>query len=81
MDRQPFRHRLRRIQNTFGSGTNDAFLVKFNSAGVRQGLTMEERQMISYGVIDASDNVYLAGRTSVLPVLLPEDFRIPLVDD
>jgi hypothetical protein len=53
-------------QNTIGGGGDDAFLVKFNSAGTRQWATY-------YGgtggdgsyscAIDASDNVYLAGFT------------------
>jgi hypothetical protein len=60
-------------QNTFGSGSEDAFLVKFNSAGIRQwatyygGINKNEEYYIYSGGICATDesgNVYLAGSTS-----------------
>jgi hypothetical protein len=52
-------------QNTYGGG-NDAFLVKFNTSGVRQwatyygGASQESGQSIA---VDGSENVYLAGFT------------------
>jgi hypothetical protein len=54
-------------QTTYGGGSYDAFLVKFNSSGVRQwgtyyGGTVLEN--IASCATDASGNVYLAGRTS-----------------
>ena len=59
------------FQNTYGGGANDAFLVKFNSVGVRQwatyyGGTGDEGGFswdIAFVATDASDNVYLSGYT------------------
>lgn len=53
-------------QNTHGGGTDDGFLVKFNSAGVRQWATYYGGSAADYGsacVADASGNIYLAGNT------------------
>jgi hypothetical protein len=52
-------------QTSFG-GVNDAFLVKFNSAGIRQwatyyGGTDDDRG--TYCHVDKNNNVYLCGRT------------------
>jgi hypothetical protein len=50
--------------NLFGS--RDAFLVKFNSAGVRQWATYYGGSSLDYGTsctTDENGNVYLAGRT------------------
>jgi len=52
-------------QNTYGNNT-DAFLVKFNSAGVRQWATYYGGNSVEDGfscAVDASGNIYLAGRT------------------
>ncbi len=54
-------------QSTYGGGTNDAFLVKFNSAGSRLWATYYGGTGQDYGksvAIDVSDNVYLAGYTT-----------------
>jgi hypothetical protein len=54
-------------QNTAGGGTYDAFLVKFNSAGVRQWATYYGGSSGDFGwscAVDSSGNVYLAGRTN-----------------
>lgn len=54
-------------QNTFGGGPADAFVVKFNSAGVRQWGTYYGGNMYEEGVACATDvngNVYIAGQTS-----------------
>src|SRR5690606_35058106 len=55
-------------QNAKGGGyTNDAFLVKFNSAGVRQWATYYGGNVGDYGyscATDGNDNVYLTGYTS-----------------
>jgi hypothetical protein len=55
-------------QNSFGGGGGaDAFLVKFNSAGIRQWATYYGGSKTDYGLsctIDGSSNVYLAGWTS-----------------
>ena len=54
-------------QATFGGGTTDAFLVKFNSAGVRQWGTYYGGTGADYGYscrVDASGNVFLAGYTT-----------------
>jgi len=55
-------------QNTFGGGTQDAFLVKFNTDGIRQwgtyygGAFLDE---VYFGLaIDANDNLYLAGHSN-----------------
>ena len=53
-------------QNTYGGGVFDAYLVKFNSAGLRQwatyyGGTGEDRGDAL--AVDATGKVYLAGRT------------------
>ncbi|MBI2268827.1 MAG: SBBP repeat-containing protein [Bacteroidetes bacterium] len=53
------------FQNILG-GFNDAFLVKFNSAGVRDWATYYGGTETDYGnsvTTDASGNVYLAGQT------------------
>lgn len=53
-------------KNTFGGGTNDAFLVKFDTAGVRQWATYfgDTTLDVSQGVAcDRWGNVYLAGQT------------------
>ncbi len=53
-------------QNTFGGGS-DAFLVKFNSAGVRLWATYYGGSGSDYGMsvkTDAAGNVYMAGYTS-----------------
>ena len=53
-------------QTTFGGGSFDAFLVKFNSNGVRQWGTYYGGTRADYGrscATDASGNVYLAGYT------------------
>lgn len=55
-------------QNTFGGG-DDAFLVKFNTNGVRQWATYYggsdyDGTYGSFTTIDASGNVYLAGTTT-----------------
>ncbi|MGH1339502.1 MAG: SBBP repeat-containing protein, partial [Aureispira sp.] len=54
-------------QNTYGGGTRDAFIVKFNSAGVRQwgtyyGGTRDDRGFAC--AIDINGNVYFAGETN-----------------
>jgi hypothetical protein len=52
-------------QNTYG-GLRDAFLVKFNSTGVRQWGTYYGGPNIDLGFIcsvDAANNVYLSGET------------------
>src|SRR5690606_17519606 len=53
-------------QNAYGGGSNDAFLVKFNTDGVRLWGTYYGGSAIDYGSSCASDgtgNVYLSGRT------------------
>jgi hypothetical protein len=54
-------------QNTFGGGNDDAFLVKFNSSGVRQWGTYYGGSGITDAgyscATDVSGNVYLAGET------------------
>jgi hypothetical protein len=53
-------------QNTFGGGSSDAFLVKFNSAGIRQWATYyggSGQDIAHYCAVDSSGNVYLAGYT------------------
>lgn len=55
------------FQNTIGSGTADAYLAKFNAAGVRQWATYyggNVDQEGEYCTTDALGNVYLAGRTA-----------------
>ncbi len=53
-------------QITFGGGGEDAFLVKFNSAGVRQWGTYYGGNAIDNGfgcTTDAANNVYIVGQT------------------
>ncbi len=53
-------------QNTYG-GSMDAFLVKFNSNGLRQWATFYGNNEFEEGqscTVDGSGNVYLSGRTS-----------------
>jgi len=55
-------------QNVFGGGTSDAFLVKFNSGGVRQWATYYggSGNESGYGcAADGSGNVYLTGLSTV----------------
>jgi hypothetical protein len=55
------------VQNTYGGGTYDAFLVKFNSGGVRQWGTYYGGTGQDVGMSCASDaagNFYLVGHTS-----------------
>ncbi|MCC6373055.1 MAG: SBBP repeat-containing protein [Bacteroidia bacterium] len=50
-----------------GQGANDAFVAKFNAAGVRQWATLyggAGTEDLSACVVDASGNVYLSGRTN-----------------
>jgi hypothetical protein len=52
--------------NTF-AGSSDAFLVKFNSAGIRQWATYYGGSGADYGnscKVDQQGNIYLAGRTT-----------------
>jgi hypothetical protein len=54
-------------QNSFGGGDDDAFLVKFNSNGLRQWATYYGGNGIEGGLscsVDLKGNVYLAGRTN-----------------
>jgi len=54
-------------QDLFGGGGSDAFLIKFNSSGVRQWGTYYGGEGDEYGLscsIDISGNVYLAGETT-----------------
>jgi len=54
-------------QNTYGGGTNDAFLVKFDTSGLRQWGTHyggTGADAGSFCAVDASGNVYLAGETN-----------------
>jgi len=54
-------------QSTFGGGTNDGFLVKFNSGGVRQWATYYGgggNEFAYCCATDASGNVYMTGQTS-----------------
>ena len=53
-------------QSTFGGGFTDAFLVKFNSLGVRQWATYYGGNSDDFGrscAVDKSGNVYLSGQT------------------
>jgi hypothetical protein len=52
-------------QTSYGGGTYDAFLAKFNSSGVRQWATYyggADDDRGTYCHVDKSNNVYLAGR-------------------
>jgi hypothetical protein len=54
-------------QTTYGGGSNDAFLVKFNSSGVRQWGTYYGGTGYDYSfscATDASGNIYLSGYTT-----------------
>jgi hypothetical protein len=54
-------------QSTYGGGTYDAFLAKFDAAGVRQWGTYYGGTGTDYGFgssIDATGNVYISGETS-----------------
>ena len=54
-------------QTTYGGGAKDAFLVKFNSSGVRQWGTYYGGTVNNYGLscaTDTSGNIYLLGQTS-----------------
>jgi uncharacterized protein YjdB len=53
-------------QTTFGGGSFDAFLVKFNSSGVRQWATLfggSGNEGVSSLAVDAAGNVFIAGET------------------
>ncbi|MNU64532.1 Beta-propeller repeat protein [compost metagenome] len=54
-------------QNAFGGNADDAYLVKFNSNGVRQWATYYGDMGYDDGnccAIDASNNIYMGGQTS-----------------
>lgn len=54
-------------QSTFGGPSSDAFLVKFNTNGIRQWATYYGGLLSEYGhscTTDASGNIYLAGYTN-----------------
>src|SRR5690606_12750017 len=54
-------------QNTYGGGQYDAYLVKFNSAGLRQWATYYGGSSTDYGNscnTDSNGNVYLSGYTN-----------------
>ncbi|MCC6691502.1 MAG: SBBP repeat-containing protein, partial [Bacteroidia bacterium] len=54
------------FQNIYGGGSNDAFLVKFNTAGARIWGTYYGGNNFDYGysvTVDAANNVYMAGYT------------------
>jgi hypothetical protein len=54
-------------QNIYGGGLGDAFLVKFNSDGVRQWATYYGGDSLDWGVscsTDANGNIYLAGNAA-----------------
>lgn len=55
------------FQNTFGGGANDAFLVKFNTNGIRQWATYYgdvNMDLATSVTCDASGNVFLGGYTA-----------------
>ncbi len=55
------------FQNIFGGGSNDAFLVKFDSSGNRIWATYYGGNGFDYGtssIVDGNGNIYLAGLTS-----------------
>jgi hypothetical protein len=69
LDKHEFYHRhcIRRASKYFGGGY-DAFLVKFNSSGIRQWATYYGGNTDEYGnscAIDGSGNVYLAGQYTI----------------
>ncbi len=54
------------LQNTFGGGANDGYLVKFSPSGVRQWATFfggEGNDLVNACAADGTGNVYLAGET------------------
>ncbi|KAA5534897.1 T9SS type B sorting domain-containing protein [Taibaiella lutea] len=54
-------------QNVYGGGTSDAFIIKFDAAGIRQWATYYGGSDYDYGgscITDALGNVYLAGSTA-----------------
>jgi len=54
-------------ENTFGGGDYDAFLVKFDAAGVRQWGTYYGGSLLDVGyscAVDGNGNAYLAGSTN-----------------
>jgi hypothetical protein len=66
------------FQNTFGGGTIDAFLAKFNSVGVRQWATYyggsgDERAYAC--VLDADGNVFVAGETTSATAIASGGFQ------
>jgi hypothetical protein len=71
------------FQNTFGGGQNDAFVVKFDSAGHRQWATYyggpgDELFMFSSDMSVATDNagnLYLAGATSSMTGISSNGFQ------
>ena len=54
-------------QNTHGGGTNDAYLVKFDSNGLRKWATYyggSADDYATYAVTDVSGNIYIAGNAA-----------------
>jgi hypothetical protein len=59
------------FQNSFGGGTQDAFLVKFNSSGIRQWATYYGGSGTDQGrscATDPSGNIYLCGYTGTTAI-------------